>query len=192
MQYKNPDGNCQEEISYMIINLEYDKDIYLGKDTVMAYAWEESKTCKFLEVNEISELTEFKKWTSTKGKSIIKSDLVFSPVQVIEHCHLELKDQEIFQEARERFEKIKKNHPKDFQVSNQDIGYTNLVTMHVDMEDNPPICQKLYTLPLKHYSWIQLEIKTLAPVGVIKKSISPWASPIVVVPKKSAPGEAPR
>ena len=29
-------------------------------------------------------------------------------------------------------------------------------------------------------------------VGVIKKSISMWASPIVVVPKKSAPGEAPR
>ena len=35
-------------------------------------------------------------------------------------------------------------------------------------------------------------IKTLEHAGVIKKSISPWPSPIVVVPKKSAPGEAPR
>ena len=66
--------------------------------------------------------------------------------------------------------------------------------MHVDTGDNPPppICQKPYTLPLKHYSWVQQEIKTLECAGVIKKSISPWASPIVVVPKKSAPGEAPR
>ena len=56
----------------------------------------------------------------------------------------------------------------------------------------PPICQKPYTLPLKHYSWVQQEIKTLECAGVIKKSISPWASPIVVVPKKSAPGESPR
>ena len=64
--------------------------------------------------------------------------------------------------------------------------------MHVDTGDNPPICPKPYTLPLKHYSWVQQEIETLEHVGVIKKSISPWASPIVVVPKKSAPGEAPR
>ena len=50
---------------------------------------------------------------------------------------------------------------------------------------------KLYTLPLKHYSWVQQEIETLEWAGVIKKSISPWASPIVV-PKKSAPGEPPK
>ena len=62
--------------------------------------------------------------------------------------------------------------------------------MHVDTGDNPPICQKRYTLPLKHYSWVQQEIETLEHAGVIKKSISSWASPIVVVPKKSAPGEA--
>ena len=34
MQYKNPNGKWQEEIPYMIINLEYDKDIYLGKNTM--------------------------------------------------------------------------------------------------------------------------------------------------------------
>ena len=57
---------------------------------------------------------------------------------------------------------------------------------------HPPICQKPYTLPLKHYSWVQQEIETLERVGIIKKSLSPWASPIVVVPKKSGPGEPPR
>ena len=28
--------------------------------------------------------------------------------------------------------------------------------------------------------------------GVIVKSVSPWASPIVVVPKRTAPGEPPK
>ena len=114
MQYNNPDGKWQEEIPYMIINLEYDKDIYLGKDTVVAYAQEEDKTCEYLEVNEIIELAEFKNWTSTKGKSIIESDLVFSPAQVTEHHCVELKDQDISQETRERFEKLKEKYPKVF------------------------------------------------------------------------------
>ena len=64
--------------------------------------------------------------------------------------------------------------------------------MHVNTGDSSPICQKPYTLPLKHYSWVQHEIETLEHAGVIRKSISPWASPIIMVPKKSAPGEPPR
>ena len=192
MQYNNPDGKWLEDISYMIINLEHDRDIYLGKDTIVAYAREEDKTCNYLEINEIIELADLKKGSPTKGKSIVESDLVFSPAQVTEHRCVELKDQEITQESRERFEKLKGKYPKVFSVNSQDIGCTNLVTMHVDTGDNPPICQKPYTLPLKHYSWVQQEIETLERAGVIKKSISPWASPIVVVPKKSAPGEAPR
>ena len=117
---------------------------------------------------------------------------MFSPAQVTEHHQVELKDQEISQETKERFEELKEKYPKVFSLSSPDIRCTNLVTMHVDTGDNPPICQKPYTFLLKHYSWVQQEIETIECAGVIRKSISPWASPIVVVPKKSAPGEPPR
>ena len=39
---------------------------------------------------------------------------------------------------------------------------------------------------------MQREIETLEKAGRIERSISPWASPVVIVPKKSAPGEPPR
>ena len=68
MQYNNPDGKWQGVIPYIIINLEYDRDIYLGKDTVMAYAWEEDKTCEYLEVNEVIESTEYRNWTPRQKK----------------------------------------------------------------------------------------------------------------------------
>ena len=71
MQYNNPDGKWSESIPYMIINLEHDRDIYLGKDTIVAYAREDDKSCDYLEINEIVQLADLKKDLSTKGRSII-------------------------------------------------------------------------------------------------------------------------
>ena len=65
------------------------------------------------------------------------------------------------EETKLEFEKLKADYPEVFSLNNQDIGCTQLVTMHVDTGDSPPICQKPYTLPLKHYSWVQQEVKTL-------------------------------
>ena len=61
--------------------------------------------------------------------------------------------------------------------------------MEIDTGDSPPITQKPYTLPLKHAEWVQKELEILEKAGVIVRSVSPWASPIVVVPKRTAPGE---
>ena len=55
-----------------------------------------------------------------------------------------------------------------------------------------PVAQLPYTLPLKHYDWVRQEIETLEKSGVIERSLSRWASPVIVVPKKSAPDEPPR
>ena len=64
--------------------------------------------------------------------------------------------------------------------------------MEIYTGDSPPITQKPYTLPLKHAEWVQKELEILAKAGVIVRSVSPWASPIVVVPKRTAPGEPPK
>ena len=67
-----------------------------------------------------------------------------------------------------------------------------LIEMKVVPGDCPPITQKPYTLPLKHAAWVQRELEILEKAGVIVKSVSPWASPIVVVPKRTAQGEPPK
>ena len=51
------------------------------------------------------------------------------------------------------------------------------------------MAQNPYPLPLKHYDWVRNQIETLEKAGVIERSLSPWASPVIVVPKKSAPDE---
>ena len=60
------------------------------------------------------------------------------------------------------------------------------------MGDSAPVSSRPYTLALKHHRCVQEEVETLERAGVITKSMSPWASPIVVVPKKSQPGKPPQ
>ena len=45
---------------------------------------------------------------------------------------------------------------------------------------------------MKHAAWVQNELEVLEKAGVIVRSVSPWASPTVVVPKRTAPGEPPK
>ena len=85
---------------------------------------------------------------------------------------MELRDQDVPKETKQEFEKLKEDYPEVFSLNNQDISHTQLVTMHVDTGDSPPICQKPYTLPLKHYSCVQQEIETLEQTGIIKRSQS--------------------
>ena len=97
----------------------------------------------YQEVNEVIESTEYKNWTQRHRKSIIESDLVFSPAQVTEHLCVELRYQNISQETKDRFARLKEQYPEVFLLSSQNIGCTNLVIMHVDMGDSPPFVKHL-------------------------------------------------
>ena len=79
-----------------------------------------------------------------------------------------------------------------FSADSSDIGKTPLLEVEIDTGDSLPITQKPYTLPLKHTTWVPRELEILEKAVVIVRSVSPWASPIVVVPKRTAPGEPPK
>ena len=64
----------------------------------------------------------------------------------------------------------------------------------VDTGDADPIKQRPYRTPPAYQKWVREEITKMEEAGIIRKSSSPWSSPIVIAPKKgSNPGEfAPR
>ena len=79
-----------------------------------------------------------------------------------------------------------------FLADSSDIGKTPLLEGEIYTGDNLPITQKPYTLPLKHTTWVQRELEILEKASVIVRSVSPWASPIGVVPKRTASGDPPK
>ena len=125
---------------------------------------------------------------------IIPLDNAFltSPPDIQGPRKVDLQDADIIPSTRSAFDALCEKYHKVFSKGNKDIGRTQLVTMDMDTGDSPPVSSRLYTLALKHHKWVQEEIKTLERVGIITKSMSPWASPVVIVPKKSQPGEPPK
>ena len=105
---------------------------------------------------------------------------------------VKLEDADITKETKKKYEEMCDRHPEAFSKNNKDIGRTTLIEMEIDTGDSLPVAQNPYTLPLKHHEWVRKEIETLEKAGVIERSLSPWASPVIVVPKKSAPDEPPR
>ena len=122
---------------------------------------------------------------------VIESDFLISPGDIYPNRKVELQDATITDETRRSFEDICNKYEKAFSKNNKDIGRTQLIEMEIDTGNSVPLAQSPYTLPLKHYDWVRNEIETLEKAGVIERSLSPWASPVIVVPKKSAPDEPP-
>ena len=60
-----------------------------------------------------------------------------------------------------------------FSENSGDIGRTSLIKMDIDTGDNPPVCQRPYTLPLKHAEWVKKELNILEAAGIIVRSVSP-------------------
>ena len=108
------------------------------------------------------------------------------------HRKVELQDADITKAQRYAFKDLCTEFKDIFSTDSSDIGKTPLLEVEIDTGDSLPITQNHYTLPLKHTTWVQRELKTLEKASVIVRSVSPWASPIVVVPKRTAPGEPPK
>ena len=108
---------------------------------------------------------------------------ITSPADIKVHRKVELQDADITEAQRNAFKDLCMEFNDIFSADSSDIGKTSLLEVEIDTGDNLPITQKPYTLPLKHTTWVQRELEILEKAGVIVRSVSPWASPIVVVPK---------
>ena len=189
----NVDVHKTENVPLVIINLSSD-DIYLLKGETMGFMQIQS-----LDISEIT--TE----TSTEPSPIIIEDddkevldkqeekrFITSPTDIDVHRKVELQDADVTEEQQNAFKDLCTEFNDIFSTDSGDIGKTPLLEVEIDTGDSLPITQKPYTLPLKHATWVQRELEILEKAGVIVRSVSPWASPIVVVPKRTAPGEPPK
>ena len=63
-------------------------------------------------------------------------------------------------------------------------GTIDLVQHKIELTSDQPVCSKPYPVPFKLQEELRGHIKEMLNLGIIRRSDSAYASPIVLVPKK--------
>ena len=85
---------------------------------------------------------------------------------------------------REDARKLIEEYSFLFVMGSLDLGCTNLVKHHIKLTDYTPIKDRYRRIPPHQYKEVQKHLKEMLDVRAIRRSNSPWASPVVLVRKK--------
>ena len=75
-------------------------------------------------------------------------------------------------------------HSDLFEMDSSELGHSTVVQHVINTGDSTPIKQHPYRTPIVQRDKIAQLIKQMKQQGIVKPSCSPWASPVVLVPKK--------
>ena len=85
---------------------------------------------------------------------------------------------------KQQLTRVIRNYADVFALNDSELGCTNLVQHSIDTGDNKPVKQHPYRTPMVHREIISQMIDEMHEQGIIQPSMSPWASPVILVPKK--------
>ena len=71
-----------------------------------------------------------------------------------------------------------------FAMDSLDLGRTDLVKHHIELTNYMPIKDRYWRIPPHQYEEVSKHLKEMLEIGAIRRSSSPWASPVVLVRKK--------
>ena len=101
------------------------------------------------EINFIDEEKIFEQHNLTDETDEIEKKFITS-AQVESQRRVKLQDAYVSEKDKNDFRNLCKEYADIFSKSSEDIGHTPLVTVDIDTGDSPPVCQRPYSLPLKH------------------------------------------
>ena len=157
----------------------------MGKPRVLAQKEDPTETDNFTSIRRVM-LEEKINQVSDSNTAAPRKEEVGSSCTVPEHLT------ELYQRATQNLAPEEKQKVADLLIKYQDcfskdewdIGLTHLSEHEIKTGDSQPIKQPPRRVPLAYAEKEKAAIEELKAKGVIRDSVSPWASPIVLVSKK--------
>ena len=85
---------------------------------------------------------------------------------------------------REQIVKLVSDNDDLIAKMDSQLSHTGTVTMKIDVNSHPPIRHRPYRVPLNKRQVVDAAIEEMLEAGIIERSKSSWAFPLVVVKKK--------
>ena len=202
------DSRYPEQCVVIAVNVS-DEDIILNKDMTLCFVQETDLTMEILHAQDTDTVNMVNKEDKVDIKrETLENSLQKTSDSNKENCHkhieklapipensafifyrdfypkprITLLDAELSPEMQQQLETLLKEFSVIMSKSSSDIHLTHLKEMVLHMKPwSIPVASKPYLLPLKHHKFIKEELTKLLEVGLIEWSISPYATPIMVV-----------
>ena len=102
-----------------------------------------------------------------------------------------LLNSELSNESRQQLNDLLEEFSDIMSKNSIDISLTHLGEVVLPTEPGAAtVASKPYHLPINHQMFVKEELTNLLEVGLIERSLSPYATPIIVVPCKASPGSS--
>ena len=156
---------------------------------------------RYVNVGDQSVVTAAHEWVEQSGVAGVVAESVDNEVErksvdneVECECSAERLDKllealglpvdKLTKEWSEQLQELVRKYLDVFALSDEELGCTDVVKHVIDTGYHSPIRQQPYRVPVVYQEKISQMIAEMQDQGVIRPSFSPWASPVVLVPKK--------
>lgn len=92
---------------------------------------------------------------------------------------------DIPQQDKQRLLELVNRYRDCFATCLQELGCTNIEQMNIDLKDNEPVVYRPYRMSASERQEVQSMVDELIVTGIVRESNSPYASPIILVRKKT-------
>ena len=148
------------------------------------------RQCQVLIVNSTNKTYTLKRGSVLGTMSRVQENEIKTLAEITQHNTKSLPTTPDFSDAkipdrhRDIVTKVLEKNKDVFAAHDTDFGRTETVTMKIDTQGHAPIKQRPYRTPLAQHRVVDEAIDEMLNKGIIERSNSPWASPVVLVKKK--------
>ncbi|CAG9789601.1 unnamed protein product [Diatraea saccharalis] len=86
---------------------------------------------------------------------------------------------------RQELKNLLNNYNDCFSENLQDLGFTTMIEMEIRLTDSDPIVYRPYRMSLNEKTHVREMVQEMIDANIVRESSSPYASPILLVKKKT-------